>query len=124
MLISGCEKKHKMNNRIYWLDICRSIAIASVVLCHVVENVYPLTLDYMEKIDIYTKLFIFSMFTVGRLGVPLFLFITGYLLLKGEMQYGSEECLYFWKNKLVTLLGTTEIWIVIYNIFLWWCKGE
>lgn len=114
-----CYRKMS-KNRVYWLDICRSLAIICVVLCHSLEAVYSLDLEHMQFINMQLKLFIYIMFTIGRLGVPLFLFISGYLLLMDGEMYDSIKCVVFWKKKLLRLLMTTEIWIIIYNVFLWW----
>ena len=63
-----------------------------------------------------SRMFAFSAFTVGRLGVPIFMFITGYLLL--DRDYDDKAIINFWKRNLLPLLATTEIWIVLYDIFL------
>ena len=46
----------------------------------------------------------------------MFLFISGYLLL--SRTYDDRKCHIFWKKNCLRLLITTEIWIVLYNIFL------
>lgn len=105
------EKKH-----IVCIDVLRSIAIICVVLCHATENVYKLNLDYMSNVNVLSKFFAFTTFSIGRLGVPFFLFITGYLLLDNYYDHG--QCLDFWKNKWFSLLVTVECWIIIYDVFL------
>lgn len=116
------ENNQLKEKRIYWLDICRSIAIASVVMCHSIEAVYH-ELIHMQSESVKTKIFAFSIFTLGRLGVLLFLFITGYLLLKKYDIYDSSGCINFWKKHLFSLLVTIEIWVIIYNVFLAWYQG-
>lgn len=44
------------------------------------------------------------------------MFITGYLLL--DRDYDNDVIKKFWKKNLLPLLVTTEIWIVIYDVFL------
>lgn len=56
------------------------------------------------------------MFTFGRLGVPIFLMISEYLLL--DRQWNSERTVRFWKTNWLRLLICTEIWWIIYNVFL------
>ncbi len=107
--------------RIVWIDLARCMAIIFVVLCHATESIYSLDGSFMMEISTRSRIFAFASFTIGRLGVPLFLFITGYLLL--DREYDTESWLDFWKHKLLGLLLVTEIWIVIYNLFLVWYNG-
>lgn len=110
------------NERILWLDVARGSAIICVVLCHATENIYQLNLEFISQISAQSKIFALLAFTCGRLGVPLFLLISGYLLL--DRHYGNEGSCLFWKKNLLGLLTTTEIWIVIYNVFLCWFNNE
>ncbi len=103
-------------NRVEWIDLVRCIAIITVVLCHSTEGIYRLNVDFIQKISTQSKFFGFSMFTVGRLGVPLFLMITGYLFL--DRDYSKEYTFRFWKNNWLRLLVCTQIWILIYDVFL------
>lgn len=104
------KRKH-----IEWIDFARSIAIICVVICHATEAVYRLNYEGMQKLSEQSKIFALTAFTIGRTGVPIFIFISGYLLL--IRQYDDEKCIKFWKNNLLPLLLTAEVWIVLYNIF-------
>lgn len=106
----------KPESRIAWLDVARICAIMSVVLCHATESTYTLNLEQVPTWNFLTRWFVFSLFTIGRLGVPIFFFLSGYLLL--DRVYDNEKCLSFWKNKLLPLLISAEIWIVLINLFL------
>lgn len=106
----------KESARIEWLDIVRSIAILGAVMCHAVEGIYPFNVEYISSISLFSKIFAFSAFSAGRLGVPLFLLISGYLLL--DRNYDKDSCVKFWKTNLVGLVITVELWIIIYNIYL------
>ena len=106
--------------RIYFLDIARTFAIISIVLCHSVELIYPIypnNLDSWTHLSVQSKIFRTIFFTIGRLGVPIFLFITGYLTLNKKID-SDEDCTKFYKRNLIPLLITTEIWIILYNVFL------
>ena len=108
--------KKEKNKRIIQLDIIRTIAILCVVLCHSTENIYSLTRSGYDALSIQSRFFMFSMFTLGRVGVPLFLFITGVLLLKKEINT-DNDIFSFYKKNLLPLLITYLIWIIIYNIY-------
>lgn len=54
--------------------------------------------------------------------MPLFLYITGYLLL--DKHYDNQACKRFWKTKWLPLFLSIEAWIVIYDIFLAWHDGS
>lgn len=101
--------------RIVWIDYARATAILMVILCHSTENVYEITLDGMHSVSALSEAFAFTLFTIGRLGVPIFLFISGYLML--DRQYDGKMCFEFWKTKWLGLLFATEIWIVVYWLF-------
>lgn len=59
-----------------------------------------------------------GMFTIGRLGVPIFFMMSGYLLL--DKNYNRENSQKFYRKNLLGLVLSTEIWIVIYNLFNAW----
>ena len=63
-------------SRIKWIDFVRVVGICCVVLCHAVEDgIYILKLDNMLSVRFCSRVFAFSCFTFGRLGVPLCLLI-------------------------------------------------
>lgn len=98
--------------RVIWLDWARAFAILAVIICHSTEAIYPFTIDAMASASNTSRLAALSYFSFGRLGVPFFLFMTGYLLL--DREYNRTACVHFWKTKWFGLLLATEIWIVIY----------
>lgn len=102
--------------RVVWIDLLKCFAIATVVIVHATENVYKFNLDYMNEASLHTQIFAFSLFTLGRLGVPIFLMCSGYLLL--DREYDEQRIAHFWKNNLLQLFITTEIWMIIYTIFM------
>ena len=102
--------------RIKWLDVARTIAIICVVLCHSTESIYNLNPEFMNSLNIRTQIYGYVFFVIGRLGVPLFLFITGALLL--NRYYNQDKCIIFWKRKLLPLIIVSEIWVIIYSIFI------
>ena len=101
--------------RIVWLDWARAFAILCVILVHVTEGIFPFHPEGMATYSLVQQAILFSCFTLGRIGVPLFLFLTGYLLLPRDYSEGATKA--FWKNRLLGLLITTEIWIVLMELF-------
>lgn len=102
--------------RIVWLDLMRTCAIVFVVLCHSIEQVYDMSLQGWRNIDTFSKIFRAGGFVLGRLGVPLFLYLTGYLVLSKVISCDNDG-IKFYKKSLIPLLICSEIWIVIYNIW-------
>ena len=103
------------HNRYISIDYLRALAILCVILTHSVDGLYSFSLEMVSEYTIYRKLFIFMLLTIGRIGVPLFFFISGYLLL--DRVYDHERAKIFYRRNLLGLIMTVEIWIVIYNIF-------
>lgn len=66
----------------------------------------------MMAISFQARIVVFGWMFLGRLGVPIFLVLTGYLLL--GRNYDLEKSKRFWIHKCIPLLMTTEVWIFIY----------
>lgn len=99
------------SNRIAILDYVRAIAIACVVLCHSAEHSFPLVVAPSHfALILYSILFAF-----GRIGVPLFLFLTGALVLNKKFS-SSSDVIGFYKSNLVPLLVASWLWTVIYLV--------
>lgn len=108
----------KQNTRNVSLDIIRCVAILFVVLNHSVESYFNfLDNDILVSTDSFRDSGSLILYTFGRLGVPLFLFITGYLLLHRDFDKpGAIK--HFWIHNLLSLIVTWEIWLILYNFFL------
>lgn len=105
--------------RILWLDYARVAAILFVVVCHATEGSYYFIRMGEKDVTFFTWLVENILFTIGRFGVPLFVMISGGLMLEKEYSIGN-----FYKNRLLPLLVTTEIWIVICYFFSLFVKGN
>lgn len=99
-------------SRIISLDITRAIAVFLVVLCHATEAIYS-TGALTEGSD---QPFAIVTFTLGRMGVPFFLFITGALVLKKQIDT-DDDVLKFYKKSLLPLVIISVVWVIIYNLF-------
>ena len=100
------------------LDIARTFAIICVVLCHATEAIYSLDKPGWIKLSSQSRAFMLFSFTLGRIGVPIFLFLTGALILRKNFNTDDDVIKYYKKN-LLPLIGVNAIWIIIYNVFLW-----
>lgn len=103
--------------RIKNLDIARAFAIICVLLCHSVEYIYLFTLNSWIGSSLNSQIYRTVLFTIGRCGVPLFLFLTGFFILSKKIET-DEDVNRFYKKSILPLLITTELWIIIYNIFI------
>ena len=70
-----------IRTRLTWIDTVKAIAIFFVILVHCTETVYKFNLEGIGKESLCIQFSAFSLFTIGRLGVPLFMMATGYLLI-------------------------------------------
>lgn len=108
---------------VVWIDILRLIAIMLVVLCHSTEEgIYNFALDSVMTMQPEERIFPFVCFTVGRIGVPIFLLISGYLLLDHE--YNRKATIRFWKKNWLHLIACTMFWFLVYDLFLIFNQGE
>lgn len=109
------NKKH-----IEWIDFARVFAILCVILCHSISRAYISDGKLMNQ-PLNIKIGVLTVFTIGRLGVPIFMMISGYLLL--DREYNEKTTIKFWFNNCLNLFITVAIWIMIYNIFLVYLEG-
>lgn len=104
------------NKRIIWLDVSRALAISLVILTHATDQIFIKYLYGDSTTTLFTSIIMYTFFTLGRLGVPIFLFITGSLLLKRNYLEKDNTIKFFKKNYLPLLLATI-FWIFTYNLF-------
>ena len=95
--------------RIMYLDFLKVIAIFLMVANHCVDNVTP-----AERALPWYNLWgsVYNSFT--RPAIPLFMMVTGILLLPTKMDMGS-----FYKKRLSRVLIPFLVWSVLYNLFPW-----
>ena len=102
--------------RIQWIDFVRAIAILTVLYIHATDGIYIISSDAIMNYTIYSRIFNFASLFIGRIGVPFFLMITGYLLL--DRTYDDERVRSFWANNCKELIIITVLWTIIYIISL------
>lgn len=104
------------NKRIIWLDASRALAISLVILTHATDQIFIKYLYGDLTTTLFTAIIMYTFFTLGRLGVPIFLFITGSLLLKRNY-IEKDNTIKFFRNNFLPLLLATIFWIFLYNFF-------
>lgn len=102
--------------RIEWIDLVRAIAILTVLYIHSVDGIYIISSDAIMNFTMFSRIFEFASLFIGRIGVPFFLMITGYLLL--DRVYDDAKVKKFWNNNCKTLIVVTLLWSVIYALSL------
>ena len=103
-----------MKKRIAYLDIARSIAIISISFNHAVNrsfSVYSDTQTEFRAIPLWLSFIKVILYAFSRVGVPLFVMITGALLL--SRNYRGDGTKIFLRHNWLQLFITTEIWLVI-----------
>lgn len=105
--------------RIYWLDVARFIAIISISMNHAVQRgfIKSTGVEYsFASLPLLVTVLKSVLVVFSRIGVPLFLMISGVLLLGRD--YSSPERLKrFYKHNWLPLFITAEIWYAIMFIF-------
>lgn len=113
----------KNSKRIYTIDLARTFAILCVLLTHATESVYDFSSDFLCTAPNRVTVLGVLLHTIGRLGVPVFVMLTGYLML--DREYDQERTIFFYKNSFFRLLLVTVIWIVIYYFYSnWWNQSS
>lgn len=116
---SGAAAALPARERIAWLDAARALAILSVCCNHALFLAYPLSSgmrDFSLKAPLLSAgIALLQVFS--RLGVPLFLMISGALLL--DRDYSRPGALRrFYVHNWLSLLVAAELWnVLIYLVF-------
>ncbi len=109
-----------VENRQVWLDWARSLAIISVTFNHALSKSFDTRSGTFEEyifLGNFPSFFKALLYVFSRLGVPLFLMISGTLLL--DRQYEKKEVLKrFIMHNWLQLFVATEIWLTIMFWFL------
>lgn len=101
--------KESTRKRIVYLDLLKVIGIFLMVANHCVDNVTP-----MERAEPWYNLWgsVYNSFT--RPAIPLFMMVTGILLLPTRMEMAE-----FYKKKISRVLIPFFVWSVLYCLFPW-----
>ena len=99
--------------RLLYLDFLRSLAIILVVFCHAIELFYPSSYNHTLSVSQMSFYIQTLFYLLSRLGVPIFLMITGVLMINSK----EININLFYKKYLLPLLLITELWIILNNLF-------
>jgi len=120
MQLSTAHGAPVRSDRKLYLDIARVLAIFLVCLNHAVNRSYS---NYHGQMAEYLTIpFASTVFkavctVASRLGVPLFLMISGVLLLNKTMN-SADDIKRFYKHNLLSIFITAEIWYVLMYWFI------
>lgn len=101
------------------LPVVGVAALILVMLCNACQDIYGIGYSNINNIypELTWKMWIagFTLFSVGRIGVPLLLVVIGFQWL--PIRYESiGKCLDYWKRNLLPLALVWVIWSFIYQI--------
>ena len=107
----------KKTNYYAYIDRLRTIAIISVVLDHAVLVGYKLFYDFFpdmwNSMGPVKKTICSLLWEYSRLGVPIFMMISGALILNKKFVC-KDDILHFYKKNIIPLLICNEIWVLFY----------
>ena len=89
------------DNRIFYLDELRALAILLVLLAHTIQF-FPVNIDYL------TSPTLLSYLSVSRMGVPLFFMLSGALLIGKEYSLAT-----FFKKRFKRVLIPAIFWYIV-----------
>ena len=114
------------DRRQFYLDVIRALAIISITLNHAVNRSYANYSGQMAEfysIPLWSTLFKTSVTIFSKLGVPLFMMLTGVLIMNKKME-DANDIKHFYRHNLLRLLITTEVWYVLIYWYLVLFSGD
>ncbi len=113
------EKGREGESRKIFLDVARVLAIFAVVMIHV-------SAGFVVGNESSTSAFIFGNIfdSLSRIGVPLFLMISGALMLSEEKEITGKSIFKRIKNIVVLLIFWSACYAIFYSVLLPFCKGR
>jgi len=107
--------KDKMKQRrVIFIDYIRALAILMVIMCHVIDVNCMFWLGYQDMSGA-RQIILYTLLIFGRCGVPLFLMITGYLLLDRDYSDGKWKSFYLHKWLYLLLPVFALVWKELSN---------
>lgn len=119
-IVKPIEKEKRPRHHSPALDFIRVFALISISLNHCLNRVYPMGGDmYAGFAGIGTASAVFAAVVnvFSRIGVPLFLMITGAIFLNRAFP-DTDSIKKFYKENFLSLFITTVIWYVLFFFYL------
>ena len=104
------------NERDISFDLIRTIASFLIVLTHILEASIDPKIFVNTQLSL-TKIVSFILFSISRLGVPFFMFLSGALIFKKNFDT-DKDLLKFYTKNLLRIVIDAWCWIIIYHFFL------
>ncbi len=114
------NKESGQKQRILYLDLLRAIAIISISLNHAVNRAFAVQEGQAAEtavLPLYLNVIKTGAAVFSRIGVPLFLMITGSLMLTREYKT-KKDISHFYKSNWLNLFITAEIWFFIMFVII------
>lgn len=108
------------NKRIFWLDVARVIAILLVTFNHAIGDIFTNPIKdypYMNHMSIAEGLFSAFVFIASRVGVPIFLMITGAIMLNRDYEE-KGRIRHLYRHNILQLFIATQIILFLYFVIL------
>ncbi len=99
-----------------WVDAVKCLAAFSIVACHCIEYLYEVNAAEALTLSSTDQIFSVMGFTFGRMGVMLFLMISGFLLFQKNIT-DDKSVLEFLKKSFIPILTSFVAWSAIYYFF-------
>lgn len=116
-----------MKDRIQYLDNLRAFAILMIILDHAVMIGYLIYYDCFDQIysgmGFVSRIFCILCYESSRLGVPLFMMITGALILTKDFS-DEKKIIQFYKHNLLPLVVLNIVWVIIYYLIYYIIVGK
>lgn len=65
----------------------------------------------------------YGFFTLGRISMPMLLILLGFEILPGDYSSG-DSIIHYYKKTFIPFVIIWEVWVVIYNVFLYFWEGK
>lgn len=110
------EETSSSKKRLFYIDVIRVLAIISVIIMHASENLLRISTSTWNVANETEKIANVVLTGFGRLGVPLFLMITGFLMI--NRTYTVDAVKRFYLRNYLPLVVSFEIWNLLAYIAL------
>lgn len=119
-------RESRGTSRMFWLDLARTVAVISITTNHALNRTWSMnagSVAELQSISLLSTLMKTFFAIFSRIGVPLFLMISGALLLRKSFET-EKQIKRFYQHNLLSLLITSEIWYFIMFWFIVFVKPD